>query len=76
MQKLNLIKPFTIAGFILGEAYMLYAVLAPYRTGAPIPTSTLVWKLLASSIFFGPFGAAVGMGVGVLLAGLLSRWSR
>jgi hypothetical protein len=76
MQKLNLIKPFTIAGFVFGEAYMLYAVLAPYRTGAAIPSSTLAWKIVASAIFFGPFGAAVGMGIGVLVAALLSRWWR
>jgi hypothetical protein len=47
---------------------MVYVVLAPYRTGAPIPASALVWKLIASSVFFGPFGAALGLGVGLLLS--------
>ena len=73
MQHRSLAKPFTIGGFILGEIYMLVAVLAPYRTGAPIPWGALSAKILASSIFFGPFGAAVGLGVGLLVSALVSR---
>ena len=52
---------------------MLYAVLAPYRTGVPIPSSTLLWKLVASSVFFGPFGAAIGLGFGLLVSALWRR---
>jgi hypothetical protein len=69
----NLVKLFTIAGFVFGEIYMLYAVLAPYRTGAAIPASALVWKIIASAFFFGPFGAAVGLGVGLLVSALFSK---
>ena len=69
----SLAKPFTIAGFIAGELYMLYTVLAPYRSGATIPFDTLLWKILASSLFFGPFGAAAGLGLGFLVAALLPK---
>lgn len=70
----NLAKPFSIAGFFLGEIYMVYSVLAPYRSGADIPTSALIWKLIVSSVFFGPFGAVVGAGVGLLIGGLFIKW--
>jgi hypothetical protein len=73
MHRRNFAKVFTIAGFVLGEIYMLFTVLAPYRTGAAIPTSALIWKTATSAIFFGPFGAALGLGIGLLLAGLLRR---
>ena len=88
----NYAKPFSIAGFILGEIYMLYTVLAPYRTGPPapilyplpvdpttIPAGTppppdiLAMKIVASAIFFGPFGALVGLGVGLLIGGLINQ---
>lgn len=35
----NYTKIFSIGGIVLGEIYMLYAVLAPVRKGAPIPIS-------------------------------------
>jgi hypothetical protein len=68
----SLAKPFTIAGFICGELYMLYVVLAPYRTGAEIPLSALLWKIFTASLFFGPFGAAAGLGLGFVVAALLA----
>ena len=73
MRVSNRATPFSIAGFILGEAYMLFAVLAPYRTGAPIPADTLIGKLIVFAIFFGPFGALVGLGVGLLVSGMIPR---
>ncbi len=73
MRSRNLSKPFTIAGFALGEIYMLFAVLAPYRTGAAIPATALVWKIIVCAIFFGPFGAAVGLGVGLIVSALLPK---
>lgn len=90
----NFAKPFSIAGFILGEVYMALLCLAPYRQGPParlpmgvelpippsplppgtaIPTDALIWKMIASSIFFGPFGALVGMGIGLLIGGLMDK---
>jgi len=73
MQVRSLAKPFTIAGFILGEIFMLFVVLAPYRTGAEIPLWSLIGKIFASSLFFGPFGAAAGLGLGFIVAALLPK---
>ncbi|HEX5177349.1 MAG TPA: hypothetical protein VFV83_09985, partial [Chthoniobacteraceae bacterium] len=73
MDRRNLAKPFAIAGFVLGEIYMFFAVVAPYHTGAPIPGEALAWKVVFSAIFFGPFGALVGTGVGLLVSALLPR---
>jgi hypothetical protein len=94
MPSRNYIKPFSIAGFILGEIYMVLLCLAPYRkappprlpmgvelpippsdlpVGTPIPTDALALKMAVSAIFFGPFGALVGMGVGILIGALLDR---
>lgn len=69
----NLSKPFTIAGFVLGEIYMLFAVLAPYRTGAPIPAEALAWKIIGSAVFLGPCGGAVGLGIGLIVSALLPK---
>lgn len=90
----NYAKPFSIAGFILGEFYMALLCLAPYRQGpptrlpmgvelpippsqlppgTPIPTDALMLKMAVSAIFFGPFGALVGLGVGLLIGALLDR---
>ncbi len=83
----NLAKYFAIAGFILGEVYMLFTVLGPYsrevrpapmpipeetsaEPGAPPPTSAKVKRVLISAVFFGPFGAIVGTGLGLLASGL------
>lgn len=98
MLRRNYAKPFSIAGFILGEIYMVLLCLAPYRSGppgrlpmnmqlpvppsdlppgTPIPTDALVIKMAVSAIFFGPFGALVGMGIGLLIGGLIdSLWPR
>jgi hypothetical protein len=84
----NLAKPFSIAGFILAEIYMLFTVLGPYGhetqplpmpplteaavpAGTPAPTSAKVTRVLICAVFFGPFGALVGMGVGLLVSGAL-----
>ena len=91
MRGRNFTKLFSIIGLVLGEVYMLYTVLAPYRKGAPVPLryplplevsaaadvspplSVLVFKLVASAIFFGVFGALVGLGVGLLVTGLFAK---
>ncbi len=90
----NYAKPFSIAGFILGEIYMVLLCLAPYRKGppmrlpmgvelpippsdlppgTPIPMDALALKMAVSAIFFGPFGALVGLGIGILIGALLDR---
>jgi hypothetical protein len=89
----NLAKPFAIAGFILGEIYMLFAALGPYShetqplpmpvpdvaavpPGTPPPVSAKVSRVLISAVFFGPFGAIAGTGVGLLASGLLGDFRR
>ncbi len=63
----NLTKPFTIAGFILGEIYMLFAALAPYYNGTEVPLDGKLMRIFAGAFFFGPFGAAAGLGIGLLV---------
>ena len=90
MRGRNYTKPFSIAGIVLGEIYMLYVVLAPYRKGPPIPINipmpvetlpadatiplgALIVKIAVCSVFFGIFGALVGLGIGLLVTGLLQK---
>jgi hypothetical protein len=69
----NFVKPFAIAGFILGELIMLYCVLAPNLKGsAPPPVDAVIMRVLVGSIFFGPFGMAAGTGLGMLVSGLVN----
>jgi hypothetical protein len=44
--------------------------------GAPVPLSAMIFRVVACSIFFGPFGAVVGGGVGLLVSGLLGDFSQ
>ena len=90
MRERNYTKFFSIVGIVLGEIYMLYVVLAPYRKGPPIPisipmpletlpaevtipTGMLILKIALCSVFFGLFGALVGLGIGLLVTGLLAK---
>lgn len=73
MRGRNVTKPFTIAGFIFGELYMLSTVLAPYYTGGAVPLAGKIYRILGAAFFFGPFGAAVGLGVGLLVGALLKK---
>ncbi|MDB6153354.1 MAG: hypothetical protein JWL90_1807 [Chthoniobacteraceae bacterium] len=73
MRPRNLTKPFTIAGFVLGEIYMLFAALAPYHDGTQIPLMGKVMRILGTAIFFGPFGAAAGMGIGLLVGAIWQK---
>ncbi len=90
MGRNKIIKICSIAGFVLAEIYMVFAVLAPYRPGAPMrtfipisaipkiegmapgtppPPAALAMKLAVCAFFFGPFGAFVGFGAGLLIEG-------
>ena len=86
----NYTKICSIGGLVLGEIYMLYTVLAPYRKGPPIPISVpmphdvipidtaiplsaLILKIVLCSVFFGLFGALVGLGIGLLVTGLMQK---
>lgn len=43
---------------------------APLAAGTPPPIEAKIGRVLVSSIFFGPFGAIAGTGVGLLISGL------
>ena len=73
MRGRNVTKPFSIAGFILGEIYMLFTVLAPLRTGAPVPGDYTLGRIVWAGIFMGCCGALVGLGVGLLVGAILPR---
>jgi hypothetical protein len=49
---------------------------SPLPPGAPVPLSAMLFRIAASAIFFGPFGALVGTGIGLLLSGLLGDFSQ
>jgi len=66
----RLVRNFAIAGFILAEVYMVLSVSAPRLKGVEIPAAALTARLLASSLLFGPFGLAMGTGIGLLADGL------
>jgi len=39
--------------------------------GTPAPVSAKITRIVVCAVFFGPFGALVGMGVGLLVSGAL-----
>jgi hypothetical protein len=49
------------------------STLAP---GTPAPLSAMIFRVAACAIFFGPFGALVGTGVGLLVSGMLGDFSQ
>ena len=51
----------------------LFASFAPILGGVSVPFSVKIIRVAAGSIFFIPFGAAVGMGFGLLLTGLVAQ---
>jgi hypothetical protein len=69
----NLIKPFFIAGFILGEIYVAVLLLAPAAPGHP----GVHWSgAITAILLFGPFGGLAAGGIGLLLTALLSKLRR
>lgn len=50
-----------------------YGVLAPLASAMPIPPGYLVWRVFCAALFFGPFGALVGMGLGLVVGTLLPK---
>lgn len=73
MTKRNLTKPFSIAGLILAEIYMVFVVLGPSPSGEVVPLSHQISRMLVLSIFFGIFGALVGGGIGLLVSAILPK---
>ena len=73
MQQRNYPKIFGLLGASLGLIYMLFTVLAPLRSGEVVPWPHQIWRIISLSPFFAVFGALVGLGVGLLVAGLLKK---
>lgn len=67
---------FSLAGFALGEAYLIYTVLAPDKSLAPVPLEGIVGRLAGAAFFFGPFGMAAGTGLGLVVSALVRRVRR
>jgi len=44
--------------------------------GAPVPGRAKVSRVLLSALFFGPFGAIAGTGVGLIVSGLRGDFRR
>lgn len=68
-----MVKICGIIGFLAGEVYMVFTVAGPRLQGIEIPLSSLLTRLVAMSLLFGPFGMALGTGVGLLLSALKSK---
>ncbi len=66
----SIVKKFAILGFIFGEAYMFFTVASPRLKGVDIPALSIAIRVAALSLLFGPFGLALGTGVGLLVDGL------
>ena len=45
---------------------MVFTVASPRLKGVDIPTAALAFRIVAMAVFFGPFGLAVGTGIGLL----------
>ena len=67
-----IVKAIAIAGAVLAEIYMVYTVLAPNPAG-PAPLGYLLKRVFVGAIFFGPFGLAVGTGVGLLVQAIMPQ---
>lgn len=73
MANRNFTKSFSIGGFILGEVYMIAIVFGRSPTNEIIPLSHQLNRMLALAPFCGVFGALIGLGIGLLVTGLLSK---
>jgi hypothetical protein len=66
-----LVRNFAIGGLVFAEIYMVFTVSAPRLHGDPIPWDALLMRMAALAVLFGPFGLALGTGVGLLADGAL-----
>ena len=55
---------------------MFFTVASPRLQGVEIPASSVALRVCALFFLFGPFGLAVGTGIGLLLDGLRGALSR
>ena len=63
----SLVKWCAFSGLVLAELYMVITVASPRLKGIEIPASAVGTRIVAMSLLFGPFGLAVGTGVGLLV---------
>ena len=70
----NLVKRFALGGLFFGEIYWVLVCLAPNAKGAPAPPLDAIFmRLAAGALFMGPFGAAVGVGLGLIATALVAQ---
>lgn len=65
----SLVKKFAFAGLIFAEVYMIFTVASPRLKGVDIPATSIAIRVAAMALLFGPFGLAIGTGVGLLVDG-------
>ena len=64
-------KPFSIAGAIAGVFYAGAGMWAAYRHGAESAgPARIIMEFLVFTVFTAPLGAAIGLGIGLLVDGL------
>jgi hypothetical protein len=73
MGRRNLAKPFAIAGFVARRNLHVLRRDRAVSYRRSDSGSALAWKVVFSAIFFGPFGALIGTGVGLLVSAFLPK---
>jgi hypothetical protein len=69
----SLVKNFALAGLVFAEVYMIFTVASPRLKGVEIPATSIAIRIAAMAFLFGPFGLAIGTGVGLLVDGALKK---
>ncbi|NBV85631.1 MAG: hypothetical protein EBS01_05090 [Verrucomicrobia bacterium] len=72
----SLVKRCALVGLVLAEVYMVFTVASPRLKGIEIPAIAVAMRIMAMSLLFGPFGLAVGTGVGLLLEALRRSFNK
>ena len=70
---------FTVLGNYGRETHPLPMPIPEVQTlpaGAPVPAGAKLVRVAVAAIFFGPFGAIAGTGVGLLVSGLLGDFRK
>ncbi len=72
----SLVKWCALVGLVLAEIYMVVTVASPRLKGIEIPATAVAMRIMAMSLLFGPFGLAVGTGIGLLLDALRRSFTK
>ena len=71
---MNLVtKISTVAGLAAGIIYVIVALAATYRTATVPSLGELALQVVVFTVFCAPFGAAIGLGFGLLLSSCLRK---